>query len=46
MFRLKTLFGGHLCNRIFEHQATEAFIRCRALNLVTQLGRPESYAVN
>lgn len=46
MFRLKVLFGDHLRNRIFEHQAVEAFIRCRALNLITRLGMPESYAVN
>lgn len=46
MFRLKTLFGDHLRNRIFEHQATEAFIRCRALNLITQLGMPDSYIVS
>jgi len=46
IFRLKTLFGGHLQNRVFEHQATEAFIRCRALNLITQLGMPESYSIN
>lgn len=26
MFRLKVLFSGHLHNRIFEHQAVEAFI--------------------
>lgn len=46
MFRLKTLFGEDLRNRIFEHQTTEAFIRCRALNLITELGMPDSYVVN
>ena len=46
MFRLKTLFGSHLNNRIFEHQATEAFIRCRTLNRMTQLGLPDSYLIN
>lgn len=46
MFRYKKLFGGHLANRVFEHQATEAFIRCRALNLITQMGMPESYPIN
>lgn len=46
MFRLKKLFGGHLANREFKHQATEAFIRCRSLNLITQMGMPESYAIN
>jgi hypothetical protein len=46
MFRLKRLLGGHLSNHRFEHQATEAFIRCRALNLITQMGMPESYIVS
>ena len=43
MFRVKQLFDGRLKNRIFEHQATEAFIRCQALNTMTQLGMPLSY---
>ena len=46
MFRYKRIFGGHLNNHLFEHQATEAFICCSALNLITQMGMPESYAVN
>jgi len=46
MFQLKTLFGDKLQSRCFENQATEAFIKCRALNLMTQLGMPESYAIN
>ena len=45
MFRVKTIFGDKLSNRVFEHQATEAFIRCRALNLMTQMGMPESYKI-
>ncbi len=45
MFRLKRLFGAHLAAHLFEHQATEAFLRCRALNRMTQLGMPDSYVV-
>lgn len=45
MFRLKTIFGDKLSARGFESQATEAFIRCAALNRMTQLGMPDSYAV-
>lgn len=45
MFRLKTIFGDKLSARTFEAQATEAFLRCAALNTMTGLGRPDSYAV-
>ena len=45
MFRFKTIFGDKLRARVFESQAAEAFIRCAALNKMTQLGMPESYAV-
>lgn len=45
MFRLKSRFGARLSSRRFESQATEAFIRCAALNRMTQLGMPDSYAV-
>ncbi len=45
-----TFSGGYakipkLAARLFDHQATEAFLRCRALTRMTQLGMPESYAV-
>ena len=30
IFRLKRHFGAHLAAHLFEHQATEAFLRCRA----------------
>jgi len=43
MFRLKTLFGDRLDNRNFDHQKTEALIRCVAMNKMTQLGMPLSY---
>ena len=46
MFRYKRLFGEHLSNHLFEHQATQAFIACRALNLITQMGMPDSYPIN
>ena len=45
MYRMKTIFDGSLSARLFESQCTEAFIRCRALNIMTRLGMPESYAV-
>ena len=45
MFRLKALFTDKLRNREVERQRTEARIRCAALNRMTQLGMPESYAV-
>jgi hypothetical protein len=45
MFRLKTLFGDKLSARLLETQATQALIRCRALNQMTHLGMPESYPV-
>jgi len=45
MFREKTIFGEKLSSRDFDNQATEAFIRCKALNRMTQLGMPQSYPV-
>lgn len=45
MFRLKTIFSDHLRAQLFEHQATESLLRCRALNLMTQLGMPNNYAI-
>lgn len=45
VFRLKTLFGCNLKARKFIHQAVELFIACRALNKMTLLGMPQSYAV-
>jgi IS5 family transposase len=45
MFRLKTIFGNKLSARTFDSQATEALLRCVALNKMTALGMPESYAV-
>ena len=44
MYRLKTIFSGALRARLFENQGTEALLRCSALNKMTQLGMPMSYA--
>jgi hypothetical protein len=44
MYRLKTIFGGALGTRLFENQSTKALLRCSALNKMTQLGMPNSYA--
>lgn len=45
MFRFKSIFGDKLRARVFESQAAEAFLRCAALNRMTQLGMPDSDAV-
>lgn len=45
MCRMKTIFGGHLASRGPKTQATEAAVRCRALNIMTHLGMPDSYKV-
>lgn len=45
MYRFKKIFGGHLRAIIFHSQAVEAFIKCNALNKMTALGMPDSYAV-
>ena len=45
MMRLKTIFSDRLKSRTFDRQAVEARLRCAALNRMTELGMPESYAV-
>lgn len=45
IFRLKMIFGQQLSARRLETQATQVGIRCRALNLMTHLGLPDSYRV-
>jgi hypothetical protein len=45
MFRLKTIFGDKVSARTFENQRTQLLLRCRALNLMTTLGMPDSYIV-
>ena len=46
MFRFKTIFGDHLSARLLSTQATQFGARCRALNIMTHLGMPESYKVD
>jgi len=41
MFRMKTIFGDGVASRTLARQATEAGIRCRALNLMTHQGMPQ-----
>lgn len=45
MYRFKTTFGGELKSRKMESQQTEAALKCKALNRMTQLGMPNSYRV-
>ncbi len=42
MFRMKTIFGDGVASRCPARQATEAGIRCRALNIMTHQGMPKS----
>ena len=44
MFRLKTILGDRVTARSFAGQAAQGLIRCAALNRMTQLGMPVSYA--
>jgi hypothetical protein len=46
MYRQKTIFGSSLRSRCFKNQKTEARIRCRAMNIMTHLGMPESVKVS
>lgn len=45
MFRLKTIFTDKVRSRIFGNQRTELLLRCRALNLMTSLGMPDTVVV-
>src|SRR3954466_10604235 len=45
MFRMKTIFGDGVSSRTPGQQATEAGIRCRALNIMTHQGMPQSERV-
>lgn len=45
IFRLKTLFSDRLRAREVERQTTEVMVRCLALNRMTELGMPQSYAM-
>lgn len=46
MYRLKQLMGSELNSRTFSRQAVEIFMRCKAINIMTGLGMPETYSVN
>jgi hypothetical protein len=45
MFRMKTIFGDGVASRCSPQQATEAGVRCRALNIMTHQGMPRSERV-
>jgi hypothetical protein len=45
MFRMKTSFGDGVASRCSPQQATEAGVRCRALNILTHQGMPRSERV-
>jgi IS5 family transposase len=45
MFRLKTIFGSRLSGRGLAAQVSEMMVRCAALNRMTHLGMPDSYAL-
>ena len=45
VYRFKTIFGDKLQSRHLEQQITEARIKSAALNRMTHLGMPDSYAV-
>ena len=44
-FRLKTIFAERLRSREAQRQVTEVMLRCAAMNRMTELGMPESYAI-
>lgn len=44
MFRLKTIFGDRVSARTNDRQRTQLLLRCYALNKMTTLGMPKSYA--
>ena len=46
MFRLKVIFGNTCSRRTFDNQATELLLACAALNRMTHLAMPDSYALN
>lgn len=42
MYRFKTIFGGDIKSRSFQGQQAEAYIKAKALNIMTSLGMPKS----
>lgn len=45
MMRMKTIFSDSLKSREWKWRETELRLRCAALNKMTGLGMPRSYAV-
>jgi hypothetical protein len=45
VFRVKMIFGERVSARTFDGQAAQLLVRCAALNRMTHLGMPDSYAV-
>lgn len=45
MFRHKNAFGGKVCSRRFDNQATELLCQCAILNHMIGLGKPVSVPV-
>lgn len=45
VFRVKMIFGERVGARSFAGQASQMLVRCAALNRMTHLGMPDSYAV-
>jgi IS5 family transposase len=44
VFRMKMIFGERVSARSFDGQAAQLLVRCAALNRMTHLGMPASYA--
>ena len=42
MYRFKSLFGGNLKSRTFQGQQAEVYVKSKALNIMTNLGMPQS----
>jgi IS5 family transposase len=45
VFRVKMIFGERVRARSFDGQAAQVLVRCAALNRMTHVGMPDSYAV-
>ena len=45
MFRFKIIFSAKAFSRHFDNQAAELKLKCKALNKMIHLARPESYLV-
>jgi transposase len=45
MFRLKVTFGDRVSARKFDNQASELFVKCKVLNRMIQVAKPDSYVV-